>query len=474
MRRPRIVFGFPKKKKTRRFSLPEVLPGLERLKAGLLRSSRPSARAHDHFNHGQMDCSNNLLISEAERSRLRSWCKQEYLDNPQARSLARNFALGIYGNGPTLQFQTGEEHLNEVLEAVFARWRQRVNLDWLFHLALNQLFYDGESFFYFYDQPTMPGGIGVELLEARRIQDPLGTDWRPDRLEGITYNDWGEPVYYHVLIENSNPMFGMTNEYGIVPAERMSHFFLEDVVNQKRGLPMLQSALEMLASMQRITNASLGAWELAAKMNLVIQTGMDAYNFVQCVPKGLGDDEVTCVDAFSTKQIPEDGGMTFLANGMTMNQVKNEHPNSQFGDHTQTFQKIAGLSAGLPENMATGSSANYNFSSAQMDFQLFSRFGGVCQKKILGIMRKCVAESLRGAARRERIPEVVEFLQAYPEPDLWPIEWYFPTVLSSIDRINNAAADVQLLQAGLTTIKEYCKRYGLNYATINNESGVEC
>ena len=84
-------------------------------------------------------------------------------------------------------------------------------------------------------------------------------------------------------------------------------------------------------------------------------------------------------------------------------------------------------------------------------------------------MRKCVAESLRGAARRDRIPEVVEFLHAYPEPDLWPIEWYFPTVLSSIDRINNAAADVQLLQAGLTTIKEYCKRYGLNYEQIKQE-----
>ena len=43
------------------------------------------------------------------------------------------------------------------------------------------------------------------------------------------------------------------------------------------------------------------------------------------------------------------------------------------------------------------------------------------------------------------------------------LEWHFPNILSSIDRNSNASGDVQLLQAGLLTHREYCKRYGIDY-----------
>ena len=44
-----------------------------------------------------------------------------------------------------------------------------------------------------------------------------------------------------------------------------------------------------------------------------------------------------------------------------------------------------------------------------------------------------------------------------------PAEWFFPNMLHSIDRSQNASSDVQLLQAGLLTHREYCKRYGIDY-----------
>ena len=433
----------------------------EVLQSGIVRSAKPSNRAHDDFAGTAIDQSNNLLVTEMERSRIRSMCKKEYLDNPLARNIARNFAMGVYGAGPVLQIHTENEALNDAIETLFRRWRAATALDWKFISAIQALFYDGESFFHFFPNPGCPGGIDLELIEARRVTEPFKAGFDPNRLEGITYNDFGEPLWYDVLEENQNPNFYNRPETTIVPASHIMHLFFEDVVNQKRGLPMLQSALEMLASMRRITDASLGAWELAAKMNLVIQTGMDAYELVQCIPRDL-DNEVYAVEPFKTVPVPKDGGMTFLATGMSMNQVKSEHPTQAYSEHTETFQKIAGLCGGLPENLATGSSAKYNFASAKMDYQLFSRYAGACQDKLRKFLDRCLEMAI-GSLEGTGNKDVDEFLKAYPMGSTLPAEWHFANILSSIDRSTNASGDVQLLQAGLLTHREYCKRYGLDY-----------
>lgn len=451
------IFDIFKRKPKNRINLSDIY---ERLASGLLRSAKPSARAHDDFSGTSIDQSNNLLVTESERSRLRSWCKKEYLDNPLARNIARNFALGVYGAGPFLQVHTPNEVFNNEIERIFRRWRIASEMDWKFITAIQALFYDGEAFFHFMPNPRMPGCVDIELLEARRITEPNTVGFDPNRLEGITYNEYNEPVWYDILEENQNPNDKNMPQTTIVPAEHIMHLFLEDVVNQKRGLPLLQSALEMLSSMRRITNASLGAWEWAAKMNLIIQTGMDAYQFLQCMPRNYEEDVATMIEAFKTIPVPDDGGMTFLASGMTMNQVKNEHPNQTFSEHTQTFQKIAGLAGGLPENLATGSSANYNYSSAQMDYQLFSRYAGACQQKLRKFLNKCVRIAVLSHDDSNTVNEI---LRAYPNMEGVSLEWHFPNILSSIDRNSNASGDVQLLQAGLLTHREYCKRYGIDY-----------
>lgn len=449
------LFNWFKKKTRANFPTPESLA------AGVLRSVRGSERAHDHFAGGNVDIPNSLLVTEAERARLRSWCKKEYLDNALARNLARNFALGVYGTGPELQI-LAEDPISAKCESLWKQWRKSVELDWKIHIALESLFYDGEAFFHLHEDPKIPGSLNVELIEARRIQEPYGGSWLENQLEGIGYNQFGNPVWYHALKESIDPNHGHALEYDILPADTVCHLYFEDVVNQRRGLPLLQSALGMLASLQRITDASLNAWELAAKMNLVIQTGMDAADFIQCVPRNYDADEgQTKVEAFKTIPVPEGGGMTFLATGMSMNQVRNEHPNSQFGEHVHTFQKIAGLAGGLPENLSTGSSANYNFSSAQLDYQLFARFGGTAQKKIEAILNRILFAAL--CSLEDHAPEVTALLDRFPTPESLPAEWFFPNMLHSIDRSQNAASDVQLLQAGLLTHREYCKRYGIDY-----------
>lgn len=429
------------------------------LRAGLLRSTTPTPRAHDHFAVGDLDVSNNELVSESERSRLRSWCKKEYLDNPYARNAARSFSLGVYGSGPKLQLCTPDESLNSRIEAIFTRWRKRSDLDWKIHTALESLFYDGEAFFLFYASPYVPGGMDLELVEARRIADPFGS-FQPNRVDGITYNRFNRPVSYCIQTEALNPNTP-SFDHEEIPAERIVHFYLDDLVNQRRGLPLLQSVLGTLASLNRIGEASLSAWELAAKVNLFIQTPLDAHTFLQCVPRGYDPEAENRLEAFSTMSLPKDGGLTFLPNGMSMGQVKAEHPTSQYHQNKMTYLSEIGAGVGEPRNIVTADSSDYNFSSARMDLQMFYRWSGACQRRLSRLLDRCLAVTIAALAD-EGDEDARELLLQYAPEDI-PAEWHFPQVLDRIDRIEDADAETKLLAAGLLTRREYCKRHGLNY-----------
>lgn len=432
----------------------------EWLQAGLLRSTRPSSRAHASFN-GNFDIATAGLVSEAERSRLRSACRQEYLDNAYARSAARNFALGVYGQGPTLRMSTEDETLNSAIEKLFRTWRKRTDLDWKFHVALNSLFYDGEAFFVFYQDPEIPGGYDVELIEARRVRDPYAATLQERRREGITYNIFNKPVSYSIEIEPINPAIGHPAEFVEVPASQVMHLYLDDMVNQGRGLPMLQSVLETLDSLARIGRASLNAWELAAKMNILVKTPIENWEFLKVIPKGYNTDdpENNSKEAFSTVPLPEDGGMTFLASGMEMAQVKAEHPMSQFKDNKMTYLSEVGQGVGEPRNIITGDSSPYNYSSAQLDYTTFYRWCSVCQHKL----QKFLDRSLKVCIATQEMtnPDAARFLARYDLDDI-PCSWYFPPMLADVDRVNNASAEVALVQNGLMTRREYRKKYGID------------
>ena len=432
----------------------------ETLQAGLLRSTRPSARAHASF-AGNLDVATDFFISEAERSRLRSDCRQEYLDNAYARAAARNFALGVYGQGPTLRMETDDEKLNTEVEKMFRRWRKSTDIDWKFHIALNSLFYDGEAFFVFFQNPEVPGGFDVELVEARRVRNPYGVTTSEWRREGITYNAFNKPVMYTIEVEPINPMVGHPDDFVEVPADRVMHLYLDDMVNQGRGLPMLQSVLETLDSLARIGRASLNAWELAAKLNILVKTDLQAWDFMKVAKKGYDfeNQESNAMEAFATMKLPEDGGVTFLASGMDMNQVKAEHPMSQFKDNKMTYLSEVGQGVGEPRNIITGDSSPYNYSSAQLDYTTFYRWCSVCQHKLTKFLDRSLRVCL--ATQEYTSRTAARFLKRYDLADI-PCTWYFPPMLADVDRVNNATAEVALVQNGLMTRREYRKKYGID------------
>lgn len=432
----------------------------ERLRAGLLRSTQPQPRDRQHFRPNYAGVANSALITAQERVQLCADCKKEYFDNPYARNTARNFALGVYGAGPKLQILSPDEVINNSIESLFRKWRKATNFDGKIHTALESLFYDGEAFFLTYSDPRVPGGLNFELIEPYRVRDPYGTSQDPNRIEGILFDDFNRPVSYFIEKSCVNPMYNLPLEVEEVPADRVIHFFLPDVTNQRRGIPMLQAVLSTLASLQRIGDASLGAWELAAKMNLYVQTPLEAFEFLQCVPKDYETGQENAIEAFQTIPIAQDGGITFLANGMTMGQVKSEHPTSQFYQSKAAYLSEVGAGVGQPRNVVSADSSDYNFSSARLDMTQFYRHVHQVQGQLIPVLERLLLTAVGSQA--DTCLEARRFFETYDQYDL-PVEWYFPKIMDQLDRVDNADSELKLVQAGLMTLREYCKRYGLDY-----------
>ncbi|MGN1274612.1 MAG: hypothetical protein ACI4UF_08475, partial [Thermoguttaceae bacterium] len=196
-------------------------------------------------------------------------------------------------------------------------------------------------------------------------------------------------------------------------------------------------------------------------MNLVVKTPLEAFEYFQAVPEGYVNGEDNRITAFKTIPIPEDGGMTFLAQGMEATQVKSEHPTSAFHDNKMTYLSEIGAGVGEPRNVVTADSSSYNFSSAQLDYMMFYRWAGACQTKLHSILQRMLAAAVASAAESGNA-DAQRILTQYDPNDI-PADWFFPQILEQVDRIQNASAEVQLLQAGLMTQKEYCKRHGLDY-----------
>lgn len=441
----------------------------EKLRAGLLRSTQPQPRERQHFRPNYAGVSNSALITLQERIQLCADCKKEYFDNPYARNAARSFALGVYGAGPKLQVLGTESSVQ--IEKLFRKWRKATGLDGKMHTALESLFYDGEFFALIYSDPKVPGGLNFELIEPYRVRDPYGASQDPNRIEGITFDDFNRPMSYFIEKSSVNPMYATPGEFEEIPADRVIHFFLPDVTNQRRGIPMLQSVLSTLAALQRIGDASLGAWELAAKMNLYVQTPLEAYEFLQCVPKDYETGEENAIEAFQTIPIAQDGGITFLANGMTMGQVKSEHPTSQFHQSKAAYLSEVGAGVGQPRNVISADSSDYNFSSARLDMTQFYRHIHQVQGQLIPVLERLFLTAV--ASQADTCPEAREFFETYDQYDL-PVEWYFPKIMDQLDRVDNADAEQKLVQSGLMTLREYCKRYGVDYdlhkETLENET----
>ncbi|MCL2624785.1 MAG: phage portal protein [Planctomycetaceae bacterium] len=414
---------------------------------GALDSASTSQETAAYWSFASSASADEIANAEA-RKVLRARCRYECLNDPYAANAARNMAISVIGTGPSLQLHGINRETAEPIEKRFRYWAKHARMNEKLELAVRSLVFDGEIFFRFVTDDRITEGFNVELIDAGRVtSETFGDATDENELDGIRYDQHGNPTFYTVARHVANPMYsGLPIELERVPADEILHLFIPDLPGQHRGLPLLQSSLQTLARLKRYNDAVLEAAETAACYSVLIET--------ENIPDGEEEgeeegeeDETVAVSAGDSFRVPR-GSATFLPRGSKSSQMKPEQPTANHGEFMSTTLTGIGAGVGQPRNIISNDSSDYNYASGRLDHQTFFRYVETIQQRLTYIL------------------DAIFDYWAEQDDDLDPAfiatietEWYFAE-MQHVDPLKEAEAAIKLVFAGLMTKKEYFAKYG--------------
>ena len=209
---------------------------------------------------------------------LRSRARSEYRTNDYAKryvGMLKNGVVGPDGFALQCQFQNpnGEPDAvaNRAFEEHFRRWaedpvaidvRARLDLKSFCHLLVQQLATDGEYLVRLVQRG--PFGLQLQLVDPFLLDVTYNDELRNGNKVrmGIELSPWGRAVAYHFNI--AGDYYYNTGERERISAAEVLHGFLDEGVDQYRGIPWLSTPMyrmHMLAGFEEasIINARAGA-----------------------------------------------------------------------------------------------------------------------------------------------------------------------------------------------------------------------
>jgi capsid protein len=306
-------------------------------------------------------CDADSANSHAVRSKLVQRSRYEIANNGYADGIASTWATDLVGIGPSLRMQTGSEGFNQLVEREWNAWTKAVQFRRKLWCLAHALHGDGEGLAVIRRSPKLrhPVKIDLRLYETEHCQAPFPKLDEPNYIDGIKFDENGEPLWYDILHEHP----GAANCYRLnltperVPARFVLHWFKLKRPGQHRGIPACTSTLHVGAAARRWREATLAAAETAADFAVLLKTMFEP-------------DELDAAEPFSTLEIQK-RMMTALPNNSEPFQMKGEHPNATYETfHKQLINEQARPKA-MPFNKAACDSSSYNYASGRLDHQTY-------------------------------------------------------------------------------------------------------
>lgn len=297
------------------------------------------------------------------RKKLRERARYEVANNGYARGIVKRLADTVIGTGPRLQIQAIDSDLSAQIERDFGRWCRAIGFAAKLRMMRAARTTDGETFALLRDNPKVPASVTLDVvpLEADQIATPTMWVTSPGYVDGIEFDQWGNPSVYHVLRSHPGDSLSWTgSEYDRVPADTVIHWFTCERAGQRRGVPEITAALPLFAQLRRYTLATLSSAEIAALFAALLKS---------TIPP---EDSTESLVPFDTQAV-ERGMMTALPDGYDVTQLKAEQPTTTYPDFKREIVNEAASGLSVPSNVALGDSSNYNYSSSQLDKQWFQR-----------------------------------------------------------------------------------------------------
>lgn len=321
----------------------------------------------------------NAAHSPAIRAIIRRRARYEIANNSYAKGMLLTLANDLIGRGPRLQMMTGNTALDSAIEFWWDSYTKKIGLAQKLRTARMAKGGDGESFLQKVTnlQLDHPVKLDLRLIETDQIATPFMRVGQELRTDGIVFDDFGNPMAYHLLKQHPGETFGMftAGDSETIPAHQMIHWFRRDRPGQTRGVPEITPALPLFANLRRFTLAVIGAAEQAADLAGQIYTTAPA-----------DGDSVLAGEPFDAVTMERRTFLT-MPEGWKAEAYKAEQPTTTYGDFKKEIINEIARCLNMPFNIAAGNSSGYNYASGRLDHQGYDIWISVersdCENEVL-------------------------------------------------------------------------------------------
>lgn len=262
-----------------------------------------------------------------------------------------------------------DKSANDAVEFHWERWGRSADISGrhkslysLLRTTIKGVARDGEAIIRLVRNRSLPYGIGLQLLEADRLDDTINARLSDGNVirQGIELDSALRVVAYYVKTAHpgDNVMVVGKNVVERVPAGDMVHLFLPERAEQVRGITWLHAVIMRGGIIHRFEEAAVVAAEIGASKVAALQR-----------PEEAPDLAATMADAQvgNAMQINVQAGELFeLPPGYTLNGWNPEYPHANFDSFLKAC--LRGLAAGLDvaAHNLTGDMTDVNYSSARI------------------------------------------------------------------------------------------------------------
>jgi lambda family phage portal protein len=376
------------------------------------------------------------------RQTLRNRARYEVANNSYARGIVLTLANDVIGTGPRLQMLLGDgadAGVNQTIEREFVAWAKAVDLAGRLRTMRMARAQDGEALALLVSNDNLdsPVKLDLRLIEADQVTTPGLTLAKPGAVDGIVFDDSGNPAEYHILrVHPGGATGGVGQDYDKVPAESVIHWFRADRPGQSRGLPDILPALPLFAQLRRYTLAVIAAAESAANIAIFMKTNAPAGG------------EAAEVEAMATMEF-EPNMAVFGPEGWEPSQIRAEQPATTYREFKAEILNEIARCLNMPFNVAACNSSGYNYASGRLDHQTYFKSIRVEQAHLETVVLDRILDAWMAEAAK------VFGLGAI---DSWPHQWFWDGH-EHVDPAKEANAQETRLANHTTTLaSEYAKQ----------------
>ncbi|MGH7129772.1 MAG: phage portal protein, partial [Planctomycetaceae bacterium] len=184
---------------------------------------------------------------------------------------------------------------------------------------------------------------------------------RSGAVDGIVFDESGNPVEYHVLREHPGDgrlVLSSLSDYDRLPSETVLHWFRADRPGQARGVPDIMPALPLFAQLRRFTLAVLAAAETAADFAGILYTDAPA------------NGEADAAEPFEPIELEKRALLT-MPGGWKMSQMEAQQPATTYAEFKREILNEIARCLNMPANVARADSSGYNYASGRLDHQTY-------------------------------------------------------------------------------------------------------